>query len=96
MSFITGCVTKQYTPEGEKVRVTSNPEVIRGCKYIGNVRGSDHMNGGIGQGAAAENAIREIQNKTATLGGNTLHLVSNALNWGGADIRGEAYYCKHK
>ncbi len=96
LPYLAGCVTKQYTPEGAKIRVTSNPEIVRNCKYISNVRGSDHMNGGIGQGAAAENSMREIQNKTAELGGNTLHLVTNNIGWGGAEIRGEAYFCKNK
>lgn len=48
-------VIKTRTPEGAKVRVTTNQEAVHGCVLVGEVKGADHMNGGLmAQGAAQE------------------------------------------
>lgn len=91
---LPACVTVSLSPEGSQVRLTSNPEVVRGCSYIGQVQGTDHMNGGLaGQGAAEENAMREIRNRAAQMGANTVHLVTSKTGFSGAAVRGEAYKC---
>ena len=91
---LTACVTVNLSPEGSRVRLTSNPGVVRGCSYSGQVQGTDHMNGGLaGQGAAEENAMREIRNRAAEMGANTVHLVTNTTGFSGAAVRGEAYTC---
>lgn len=90
----SSCVTVGLTPEGEAVRLTSNAEVVRNCKYIGQVKGTDHMNGGIsGQGAAEENAMREIRNNAANMRANTVHLLNVTTGTSGSAVRGEAYLC---
>ena len=90
----TGCVTVSLSPEGTAVRLTSNSEVVRQCRYIGQVQGTDHWNGGmLGQGAAEENAIREIKNRAAEMGANTVHLVHVSTGTSGSAVRGEAYSC---
>lgn len=92
--LLTACVTVSLSPEGSQVRLTSNPEVVRACSYIGQVQGTDHMNGGLaGQGAAEENAMREIRNRAAQMGSNTVHLVTSTTGFSGAAVRGEAYKC---
>lgn len=66
---LTGCVTTQLTPKAQMVRVTSNPEAVRGCTLIGNIDASDRLQGGMmGQMAAEENANRRLQNKAAEAG----------------------------
>lgn len=91
---LTACVTVGLTPEGARVRMTSNPDVVRGCSYIGQVQGTDHMNGGLsGQGAAEENAMREVRNRAAKIGADTVHLVTSTTGFSGAAVRGEAYIC---
>lgn len=90
----SACVNVILSPEGEVVRLTSNPEVVRGCKYIGQVQGTDHWNGGrSGQGAAEENAMREIRNNAAEMGANTVHLLTITTGTSGSAVRGEAYKC---
>lgn len=88
------CVHVQLTPEGERVRVTSNPEAVRGCKLVGNVDASDRMNGGMaGQMAAEENAQRTLKNKTAEMGANVVLLTTATTGTSGSRARGEAYAC---
>ena len=92
--LLTGCVTVKLSPEGSKIRLTSNPNVVNGCSYIDQVQGTDHMNGGLaGQGAAEENAMREIRNLAAEMGADTVHLVTQTTGTSGAAVRGEAYKC---
>lgn len=92
--LLCGCVTVSLSPEGSKVRLTSNSDVVRGCMYVGLVQGTDHMNGGLsGQGAAEENAMREIRNRAAQMGANTVHLVTITTGFSGSAIRGEGYKC---
>ncbi|MDZ7661398.1 DUF4156 domain-containing protein [Thiohalophilus sp.] len=92
--LLTGCITVSLSPEGSKVRLTSNPDVVRNCSYVGQVKGTDHFNGGLaGQGAAEENAMREIRNRAADMGANTVHIVTKSTGTSGSAIRGEAYGC---
>lgn len=95
MSLLTtACVTTELTSAGAAVRVTMNPEVVRGCTFKSNVAGSDSMNGGaFGQSAANENAMRRLQNEAAAAGANTVILISNQTGFSGSIIRGEAYLC---
>jgi hypothetical protein len=91
---LAGCVTTRLTPTGEKVRVTSNPETVRGCTFLGAVKGADHMNGGIaGQGAAEENANRRLRNAAASMGADTVLIVTATTGMGGSTVRGEGYRC---
>lgn len=92
---LASCVTTKLTTAGDDVRVTKNPEVVRGCEYIGNATASDRMNGGIaGKDAARENTDRRLRNKAAEMGGDTVHLMSDDYGWSGAAARGEVYRCR--
>ena len=86
----TGCVS--LTPEGQRVRITNNPDVVRGCEFVGNLRSGSMLGGGVGE----ERAQVDMQNETARLGGNVLYLTSSygGANMGaGAWSSGEAYRC---
>ena len=90
-----GCVTTSLTPEAKLVRVTANPDAVRGCKLLGPVQGHDGMNGGmIGQGAAEENALRKLRNHAAEMGANVVFLPPTAVKFSGSTQRGEAYHCE--
>ena len=94
VTILAGCVTTRLTPTGRNVRVTSNPEAVHGCTFLGAVKGADHMNGGIvGQGAAEENANRRLRNAAALMGADTVLLVTATTGMGGSTVRGEAYRC---
>ena len=91
---LAACVTTHLTPEGEAVRVTSNPETVKGCTSLGEIAADDKMNGGmIGQMAAEENANRRLRNDAAKLGANTVLLASSTTGMSGSRVRGEAYRC---
>ncbi|HYK03048.1 MAG TPA: DUF4156 domain-containing protein [Thermoanaerobaculia bacterium] len=90
----TACVTTNVTPGGEKVRITSNPDVVKPCKFIGEVKGADRMNGGfMGQGSAEENANRRLRNNAAAMGADTVFIGTSTTNTSGSVQRGEAYIC---
>jgi uncharacterized protein YbjQ (UPF0145 family) len=92
--FISACVTTDLTPEAAQVRITSNPDVVRQCKFLGEVTGADRMNGGtMGQGAAEENANRRLRNNAAKMGADTVFVGVSTTNTSGSVQRGEAYQC---
>lgn len=91
---VAGCVTTQLTPGGQRVRVTPNPDVVRGCTYLGPIESSDLMNGGmIGQSAAEENANRRLRNDAAKMGANVVLVSTSTTTTSGSRVRGEAYGC---
>jgi hypothetical protein len=91
---VSGCTRIVLAPEEEAVRVTSNPEAVKGCKLLGEVEGSDLMNGGmIGQAAAEDNAYKFLKRNAHNLGANTVLLSTQSTTTSGARKRGEAYQC---
>ena len=87
-----GCAT--LTAAGQKVRVTANSEVVRGCRYIGEVKGSERFFGGLsGQGIAEDNAVIRLKNRAAEMGGNVVLMTTATTNTSGSSQRGEAYAC---
>lgn len=97
VTITCSCVTTRTTPAGQAVRITSNPEIVRGCAFLGEVVGKDRMNGGLlGQGAAEENATRRVKNTAAEMGADTVLISTSTTGFSGSTIRGEAYRCKGK
>ena len=91
---LTGCVTTSLSHDGANVRVTLNPDVVKGCKYIGEIVGRDRLNGGaLGQSAAEQNADNRIKNHAAELGANVVLLSTNETGFSGSTKRGEGYSC---
>ena len=88
---LTGCSSGanwvKNTPEGAKVRVTSNPTVVTGCTFLGNVTGTGFY--------GPDESIVIVQNKTAELKGDTVFVAETDLGGlHGRGLRGEAYLCK--
>ena len=81
-----GCVT--LSGKGAQVRITSNPEIVRECKFLGNVKSTSGWGGSAGTGLAGSNTEKSLQNSTADLGGNVLFVISSGIH-----ASGEAYYC---
>lgn len=86
-TLIASCVST--TPAGEKVRVPGNPDVVKGCKFLGNVKATSGWGGSAGTGLAGSNTEKTLQNKTAELGGNVVFVVSSGIH-----ASGEAYRCE--
>jgi len=87
--------TASLTPMGAKVRVTTNPDVVRGCEFLGNASASSGWGGPAGGNIGEESVQNQLQNKTAEMGGNVLFLTSNKAGGYGGSSRGvgEAYRC---
>ena len=84
---LTACISA--SPAAEKVRTTSNPEVVRGCKFLGNVRATSGFGGSAGTGIAGHNTDVTLREKTAKLGGNVVFVVESGIH-----ASGEAYLCE--
>jgi hypothetical protein len=84
--LLAGCVS--VSPEGEEVRVTSNPDVVKGCKFLGNVKATSGWGGPAGTGLASSNSAKTLRNKAAKLGGNVVFVVESGIH-----AEGEAYLC---
>ena len=78
------------SPEAQNVRVTNNPDVVRGCEFLGNVKAMSGWGGAAGSGLAAHNIEETLKERTYKLGGNVVYVVGNA----GSKGTGEAYRCK--
>jgi hypothetical protein len=85
-ALLSGCVS--VSEEGQKVRVTSNPDIVKGCEFLGNVSATSGWGGAAGTGLAGSNTEKSLQNKTAQLHGNVLFVVASGIH-----ASGEAYRC---
>lgn len=91
--LVGGCVT-DLVRGAESVRITTNADVVKACKYIGAVRAKDRMNGGVlGEDTARENTDRRLKNQAAEMGANVVHLQMADYGYFGASGQGEAYLC---
>src|SRR5687767_7156878 len=81
-----GCISA--SPAAEKVRITSNPDVVRGCEFLGNVKATSGWGGAAGTGIGSNNTEVALREKTAKLGGNVVFVVAS-----GVKATGEAYAC---
>jgi hypothetical protein len=88
-AFLAACATTTATPGGQRVRVTSDSNVVQGCQFKGNVQAGSLRDAGSGQ---AETQVR-LQNKTAELGGNVVRLSSAGGDGSNFWASGEAYQC---
>ena len=79
------------TAASAKVRVTSNPDVVKPCKFLGNV--SAKAVGGTWATTPGERAQQRLQQQTLDLGGNTVFIASNSADARVAAETGEAYQC---
>lgn len=83
---LVGCVS--MTPAAEAVRITTSPDVVANCKFLGNVKATSGFGGPLGTALGESNAEKALQKKTLKLGGNVLNLTSS-----GVHSSGEAYRC---
>jgi hypothetical protein len=83
------CATIGPPTTGNDVRVTTNPDVVRGCTFLGNVETGAWASFGNNNrpGWANEKWLRQ---DTERLGGNVVYINSNDRS--GAS--GEAYLCQ--
>lgn len=91
--FLCGCVS--LTAGGGKVRVVNSPQHVEDCKLISQVTSSSSW-GGLASGVAFDNAMNELKNKAAEMGGDTVYTTTMLSSWGGTRMIGDAYLCRKK
>jgi hypothetical protein len=98
-----GCASTPATPEEKgredriaardhewrDVRVTANPDAVKGCKPLGNV--SEDATNILGSGA--ENVQKGLKKKAAAMGGNVLFVISTETHRYSSGS-GEVYACQ--
>ena len=91
--FTTGCAG--LSPEGARVRLTNNPDVVKDCTFVANVKGKSGWGGPAGGQIGEDQVEIKMKNQTAKIGGNTLYLISSKAGGYGGSSRGvgEAYRC---
>ncbi len=93
---VVGCAS--LSPEGRGVRVTTNPDVVRGCEFVANIKGKSGWGGPAGGNIGEDQVQTKMQNETAKIGADVLFLTSNKAGGYGGSSRGvgEAYNCRNK
>ncbi|MGD9228337.1 MAG: DUF4156 domain-containing protein [Desulfobacterales bacterium] len=84
--FITSCAST--STQGEKVIITSNPEKIEGCQFIGQIESSSILVRLTANGVAYNHARNELKNEARRKGANVVLTSRNS------DTIAEAYECK--
>lgn len=85
-AIVSSCVS--VSQQGQQVRVTSNPDVVKGCEFVGNVTATSGWGGAAGTGLAGSNSEKTLRNETAQLRGNVLFAIASGIH-----ASGEAYRC---
>lgn len=90
---LAGCQTA--TPESSNIVVTGNPELVRGCEFLGQEQGSQYLIGGVMlMGAAQDDANRRLRNRAAERGATHLLTTNQQMGMGGASATGDLYRCR--
>jgi hypothetical protein len=85
---LVGCAAT-LTPDGEKVRVVSESQKERSCKFIKLIS----VKADLGPDKPGS-ALRLALNATAAVGGNGFFIITNTVHWiDGASVSGEALNC---
>ena len=87
MSFIFFAACASVSSQNEKVRVTSKPDMIAECEYIGPVGSSSMLVNIRAGGVTFNNAMHELKSEAKKKGANVV-LISER-----SDTNAEAYKC---
>jgi hypothetical protein len=82
--FMLAACTTRLTPDAERVKVTKEQNDVQGCKSLGFVDAQPPF-------STPNDAMNEMKNKTALLGGDTLYVTNYSLK-----ASGVAYSCGSK
>ncbi len=95
LALVVCLACASLTPEGARVRVTQNPDVVRGCEFLGNAKASSGWGGPAGGNMGEDEVQTKLQNEAARMGGNVVFLISNKAGGYGGSSRGvaEVYKC---
>jgi hypothetical protein len=86
----TGCTTA--SPDGVMVTLTSNPEAVRGCEYLAEIRGRAGARTGTGPDTE-DPALDDLRRRAASIGADTVLIVATEPGLDDPVYRGRAYLC---
>mgnify|MGYP003384548373 CR=1 FL=1 len=89
--IVSACVPQQEAARG--IVLTGNTEVVKGCKFIEQANGDQNLIGGVLAGLAREDAVRQIRNRAAEIGGTHVVTQNISTGWAGANAVGDIYRC---
>ena len=93
--IVSSCTTA-LVAGADKVRVTSNADIVKGCEYLGDTKAQSNQAAMWGGGASnvdEENVHTMLKNQAFKMGGNVVLLQSSAATPGTTIFRGEVYRC---
>ena len=80
--YLTSCVNLSI--KGKEVRLTSNPNVVKNCKFTGDVKAYPPY-------IFPSDWEIKLKNEASKKGGNVVFALPPSLS---VTVRGESYYCK--
>ncbi|GAC17624.1 DUF4156 domain-containing protein [Paraglaciecola arctica] len=89
MFLVFGCTTT-LTVKGQSVRIVESNQQSN-CKFLGTASAFDTL--GATAGHESENALNELRNKAAILGGNAIKILNLDSTIQGATATGEVLIC---
>jgi len=89
-TFGASCSTS-LTTAGANIKLLSENQKSS-CQSVGVVTGSS--NAGATPGHNAENAMNEVRNEAAELGGNALEIIGTTASGSAQTVIGEAFICE--
>lgn len=93
-AFLTGLAACSSPHAGaERIVLTGSTDVVKGCKFLQQASGDQNLIGGALAGMAREDAMRQLKNKAAEIGGTHIVTQSISTGWAGANAVGDVYRC---
>ena len=83
--FLASCAS--VSTQTEKVRITSKPDMVAGCEYIGPVGSSSILVDIRANGVVFNNAVHEMKGEAQKIGANMVFISTQAIT------SGDAYKC---
>lgn len=89
LAVLTGCTASLSTAAND-VRITNNPETVKGMTYIKTVHHRSLIGGFVFDGS--KNAMNKVRNEAAEAGGKVVYVVSESgTNQTGISVTAEVY-----
>ena len=87
--LLSGCATS-LSGSGNEVRITNNPDTVKGMVYIKTIHHRSLVGGLLFDGSA--NAMNKVRNEAAEAGGSVVYIVSEAgTNTTGMSVTAKVY-----
>lgn len=88
---LNACSSTKLTAKAEHVRVTNDPNIVKGYRYIKTINAtSKNMSGGL-LFDTRDACVKKLQNEAANIGGDIVYIVSENGNPAYMSMRADVY-----